>query len=74
MLSTMSGTRACFAIAASAAMSVITPPGLAIDSQKIALVLSVTSAAKAAGSAGSAHFTCQPKRLKAWLNWLIEPP
>ena len=38
MLSTMSGTRARLAILAIASMSVMMPPGLAIDSMKIALV------------------------------------
>ena len=74
MLSTTRGTFARLATAAMAATSMTMPPGLARASMKIALVLSVTRASKAAGSAGSAHFTCQPKRLKAWLNWLMEPP
>ena len=66
--------RASRAISAIASMSQTTPPGLAIDSMKIALVLSDSAARNASGSSGSAHFTFQPKLLKAWLNWLIEPP
>ena len=31
-------------------------------------------ASKVEMSSGSAHTTFQPKLLKAWLNWLIEPP
>jgi hypothetical protein len=50
------------------------PPGLAIDSQKIALVFGVTAAANVSGLLESAHFTFQSKFLKAWLNWLTEPP
>ena len=55
-------------------MSVTTPPGLAINSMKIALVFGVTARSKVPISSGSAHTTFQPKFLKAWLNWLIEPP
>ena len=73
-MSTISGTLARFAMVPMAPTSVMTPPGLASASMKIALVFSVSSASNAAGSAGSAQRTCQPKRLKAWLNWLIEPP
>ena len=50
------------------------PPGLAIDSQKMARVLGVTALAKLAGSVASAHLTRQSNFLKAWLNWLTEPP
>ncbi len=74
VLSTISGTRARRATAAMAAMSVKPPPGFSIDSMKIALVLSVSASTKLSGLAESAHFTCQPKLLKAWVNWLIEPP
>jgi hypothetical protein len=56
---------AFLAIAAMASMSVTTPPGLAIDSMKMALVFSVSAAAKFWGSSGLAHLTCQPKLLKA---------
>ncbi len=52
----------------------MTPPGLAIDSQKIALVRGVIAASKEAGSSLSAQATDQPKFLYEWLNWLIEPP
>ena len=55
-------------------MSVITPPGLAIDSVKIALVFGLMARSNEPRSSGSAHTTFQPKFLKAWLNWLIEPP
>ncbi len=44
-------------------MSVITPPGLAIDSQKIALVRGVIAASNEAGSSFSAQATDQPKFL-----------
>ena len=74
VLSTISGTPARRAIAATASMSVMTPPGLAIDSMKIALVFGVTARSNEAMSSGSAHTTFQPKFLNAWLNWLIEPP
>jgi hypothetical protein len=49
-------------------MSVITPPGLAIDSVKIALVLGETARSKEETSSGSAHTTFQPKFLNAWVN------
>jgi hypothetical protein len=74
VLSTIRGTRALRAIAAMAARSVMRPPGLAIDSTKIALVLGDSAASKLSGFSASAHTTCQPKDLKEWLNWLIEPP
>ena len=48
--------------------ALMTPPGLAIDSQKIALVLQVTARSKLEMSSGSAHTTFQPKLLNAWLN------
>ena len=70
----MSGTLARRATREIASMSVIVPPGLAIDSMKIALVLSDSASTKLSGLSGSAHRTCQPKALKAWLNWLMEPP
>jgi hypothetical protein len=57
-----------------ASMSVMTPPGLAIDSMKIALVLGDTARSNEPRSSGSAHTTFQPKFLYEWLNWLIEPP
>ena len=66
--------RGFLAIAAIASMSLITPPGLAIDSVKIALVFGVTAFSNDEMSSGSAHSTFQPKFLNAWLNWLIEPP
>jgi len=54
-------------------MSMTTPPGLAIDSQKIALVLGVTARwTRRVGA--SAHATRQSNFLKEWLNWLTEPP
>ena len=74
MLSTMSGTPARLATVATASMSVTTPPGLAIDSMKIALVFGVTAFSKDEMSSMSAHLTFQPKLLNEWLNWLIEPP
>src|SRR5208337_1081920 len=49
----MSGTPAFFATFATASMSVITPPGLAIDSMKIALVLVLTARSKVPMSSGS---------------------
>ncbi|MNC93173.1 hypothetical protein D3C83_97420 [compost metagenome] len=70
----MSGTPARLATLAIPAMSVMTPPGLAIDSMKIALVFGVTAFSKVEMSLMSAHLTCQPKLLNEWLNWLIEPP
>src|SRR5581483_1920040 len=74
VLSTMRGTPAFLAIAAIAGRSTTTPPGLAIDSQKRALVLGVTALAKLSGSVASAQLTRQSNFLKEWLNWLIEPP
>ena len=68
VLSTMRGTPASLATAETAAMSVMIPPGLAIDSMKIALVFGVTARSKVEMSSGSAHTTFQPKLLKAWLN------
>src|SRR5262249_46828352 len=74
VLSTISGTPALLAILAIASISVMTPPGLAIDSMKIALVFGLTARSNVAMSSGSAHTTFQPKFLNAGLNWLIEPP
>ena len=74
MLSTISGTPAFLAIFEIASMSVMTPPGLAIDSMKIALVLPLTARSNEEMSSGSAHTTFQPKFLNEWVNWLIEPP
>ena len=65
VLSTISGTPALLAILAIASMSVMTPPGLAINSMKIALVLGLTPRSNEATSSGSAHTTFQPKFLKA---------
>ena len=48
-----------------ASMSVMTPPGLAIDSMKIALVFGEIARSKVEMSSGSAHTTFQPKLLKA---------
>ena len=62
------------AIAEMAAMSVTTPPGLAMDSTKMALVFGLTAFSKLEMSSGSAHTTSQPKLLKACENWLMEPP
>ena len=59
----MRGTPARRAILATASMSVITPPGLAIDSMKIALVLGLMARSKVPMSSGSAHTTFQPKFL-----------
>ena len=73
-MSTISGTRARFATSAIAAMSMTTPPGLAIDSMKIALVRGEIAASKEETSSGSAQTTFQPKLLNEWVNWLIEPP
>jgi hypothetical protein len=70
----MSGTPVRRAMSAIASMSVMMPPGLAMDSMKIALVFGVTARSKLAMSSGSAYTTFQPKFLKEWLNWLIEPP
>ena len=53
------------AISAIASMSVMTPPGLAIDSMKIALVFGETARSKVEMSSGSAHTTFQPKFLNA---------
>src|SRR5262245_22597756 len=74
VLSTISGTPASLAIAETAGRSMTMPPGLAIDSQKRALVLGEIAAAKVSGRVASAHATFQPKLLKAWLNWFTEPP
>ena len=70
----MSGTPAALAILATAAMSVMRPPGLAIDSMKIAFVFGESAFSIEEMSSASAHTTCQPKDLKEWLNWLMEPP
>jgi hypothetical protein len=48
-LSTISGTPAFLAMAAMAGRSTMTPPGLAIDSQKMARVLGVMALAKLRG-------------------------
>ena len=50
------------------------PPGLAIDSQKIALVLGVSAARNEPASVVSAKRTVQPHLAKDCVNWLIEPP
>ncbi len=55
-------------------MSVMMPPGLAIDSTKMALVFGVSAARKESASVVSAKRTVQPHFLKEWVNWLIEPP
>ena len=54
--------------------SLITPPGLAMLSQKIARVLSVTARLKLSASVLSAQRTCQSYLLNEWVNWLTEPP
>ncbi len=59
----MRGTLWRLAISESAAMSVMMPPGLAMDSQKIAFVRGVIAASKATGSSASAQTTFQPKFL-----------
>ena len=64
MLSTTSGTPALWAMSAIALMSVTMPPGLAINSMKIALVRGETAASKVEMSSVSAHTTFQPKLLK----------
>src|ERR1700761_4025468 len=74
VLATIRGTPALRATAEIASISVTLPEGLAIDSMKIALVRGVTAFSKLSMSSGSAHATFQPKLLKAWLNWLIDPP
>ena len=55
-------------------MSVMMPPGLAIDSTKIALVFGVSAARKLSALSVSAKRTFQSNFLKDWVNWLIEPP
>ena len=70
----MRGMPADRAIFATAAISVMRPPGLAIDSMKMALVLGESALSIEEMSSASAHTTCQPNDLKEWLNWLIEPP
>ena len=57
-----------------ASMSEMMPPGLAIDSMKIALVRGLTAFSKESMSSGSAQTTFQPKLLNELPNWLIEPP
>ena len=64
----MKGTPAFLAIAPIAARSMTMPPGLAIDSQKIALVFGVMAFSMEAGSVASAHTTFQLNFLKEWLN------
>src|ERR1041385_7009060 len=56
-----------------ASMSVMTPPGLAIDSMKIALVFGVMPRSNEPRSSGSAHTTFQPKFLNEVLNWVFPP-
>src|SRR4026209_534486 len=68
------GPPASLATAATAGMSGMMPPGLAIDSTKIALVFGVTAARKDCGSVGSAQRTVQSHFLNEGVNWLIEPP
>ena len=63
MLSTISGTPARRARLAIASMSVMTPPGFAIDSMNIALVFGVIARSKEPMLSGSAHTTFQPKFL-----------
>ena len=63
VLSTISGMLCFLAIAEMPAMSTTTPPGLAMDSMKIALVFGVTAAANASRSSESAQITFQPKFL-----------
>jgi hypothetical protein len=60
VLSTMKGTRALRAILAIASRSTMTPPGLAIDSTKIALVFGEIARSNEEMSSGSAHTTFQP--------------
>ena len=64
----MNGTPAFLATAAMAGRSTRTPPGLAMDSQKIARVFGVIAFSNEAGSVASAHFTFQSNFLKEWLN------
>ena len=61
----MNGTPAFLAIAAIAGRSTTMPPGLAIDSQKIAFVLGVMARAKLSGSLESAQTTFQSNFLNA---------
>ena len=63
VLSTMSGMRCRLAMSPIACRSTMTPPGLAIDSTKIALVRSLMAASKVDGSSESAQRTVQPKFL-----------
>ena len=65
MLSTMKGMPCFLAMAAMAGRSTTIPPGLAIDSQKIAFVFGVIAVSKLSGSVASAQATFQ-------LNFLNE--
>ena len=74
MLSTISGTPSRFATAATAGISVTYPPGLAINSQKIARVRSSASASSASRSSVSANRADHPKRRMVWENCVTVPP
>ena len=74
VLSTISGTPRRFATSATIGMSVMWPPGLAIDSQKIARVSSSTAAPTAARSSMSTNLADQPKRRNVWVNCVTVPP
>ena len=74
VLSTMSGMVWRLAMAAMAARSVMTPPGLAIDSTKIARVFSLIAARTAASSSRSTNVADQPKRRIVCPNCVTVPP
>jgi len=59
----MKGMRCFLAIRPMASRSTMTPPGLAIDSTKMAFVRGVMALSKVEGSSESAQTTFQPKFL-----------
>ncbi len=74
VLSTMSGRPILSAMAETASRSVMTPPGLAMVSQKRARVSESIAASMAAGSSKSTNLADQPNRLIVCENCVIVPP
>ena len=72
--STISGTPAACATSASAAMSAISPDGLAIASANTTFVRSVMAAATFSGSAPGTNVVSTPNRRSVTSSWVIVPP
>jgi hypothetical protein len=74
VLSTMNGTPASRATAATAAMSITLMAGLPSVSEKIALVLGLRALRKFSGSSGSTRVASMPSFLKLTASIVYVPP